>query len=102
MKLKKTGFLIMILVFYIVSVSAADAKLSEVRQGLIQDIKSARKELNTAETTISKEREKLARSINLAQNRVLDLRQKAVAARRASDEETLSLSQIENRRSIHI
>ena len=87
----------MALVFYSVGVLAADLKLSEVRQGLVQDIKSAQKALSETEAGISKERKKLARLINSEQNRVLELRQKAVSARRASDEETLSLGQIENR-----
>ncbi len=87
----------MVLVFCSVSVLAADKKLSDVRQGLTQDIKSAQKALSKAESETSQEREKLSRRINAEQNRVLDLRQKTVAARRASDEETLSLSQIENR-----
>jgi biopolymer transport protein ExbB len=85
------------LAVFSVSIHAADAKLSDVKKGLTQDIKRSQKELSEVETSISKERGKLARSLNTAQNRVLDLRQKAVAARRASDEETLSLNQIEKR-----
>ena len=97
MNLKQTGLLGVVLVFYAVSALDAGAELSEVRRELKQDIEKAQNELSATETSISKEREKLARRINRAQNRVLDLRQKAVAARRASDEETLSLSKIENR-----
>ena len=97
MKLKQTGLLVMVLFFCAFSALAAGAELSEVRRELKQDIEKAQNELSATEASISGEREKLARRINRAQNRVLDLRQKAVAARRAADEETLSLSQIENR-----
>jgi biopolymer transport protein ExbB len=97
MKLKYIIRLSTVLVFCTVSALAAGAELSEVRRGLKQDIERAQKELSTTEAGISREREELARRINKAQNRVLDLRQRAVAARRAADEETLSLSQIENR-----
>ena len=77
----KTFITFIALIFCSVSVFAADTKLSDVRQGLMQDIKSARKALGETEAGISREREKLARRINAEQNRVLDLRQKAVAAR---------------------
>ena len=97
MNLKQTGLLGVVLVFCVVSALDAGAELSEVRRELKQDIEKAQNELSATEASISKERENLARRINRAQNRVLDLRQKAVAARRASDEETLSLSKIENR-----
>lgn len=97
MKLKQTGLVGVILVFCTANALAAEAELSEVRRELKQDIEKAQKELSETEASISKEREELARRINKAQNRVLDLRQKAVAARRAADEETLSLSKIENR-----
>ncbi|MBN1832199.1 MAG: MotA/TolQ/ExbB proton channel family protein [Deltaproteobacteria bacterium] len=97
MKLKQTGPLVMVLVFCAFSTLAAEAELSEVRRELKRDIEKAQKELSATEADISKEREELSRRINRAQNRVLDLRQKSVAARRAADEETLSLSKIENR-----
>jgi len=97
MKLKQAGFLGMVLFFYTFSSLAVGAELSDVRRELKQDIEKAQKDLSATEASISSERENLARRINRAQNRVLDLRQKAVAARRAADEETLSLSKIENR-----
>jgi biopolymer transport protein ExbB len=97
MKLNQTGLLGMVLVFCTVSTPAAGAELSDVRRELLQDIERAQNELSSTEAGISREREELARLINVAQNRVLDLRQRGVAARRASDEETLSLSKIENR-----
>ena len=72
MKLKQTGLLGVVLVFCTGSALAAGAELSDVRRELKQDIEKAQKELSTTETSISKEREKLARQINRAQNRVLD------------------------------
>lgn len=76
---------------------AAAAELDDVLQELTQDIQTAQRDLGAAQTTISRERAELAGRINAAQNRVLDLREQAVAARRAADEETLSLSRIESR-----
>jgi biopolymer transport protein ExbB len=71
--------------------------LEDVREQLAQDIQTAERELSAAEATISRERAELARRLNAAQNRVLDLREQAVAARRLADEETLTLSQLESR-----
>jgi biopolymer transport protein ExbB len=97
MKLKQTSLLGMVLVLCAGGVLVNGVELSEVQRELKQDIEKAQKELSETEVSISKEREKLARRINSAQNAVLDLRQKAVTARRAADEETLSLGKIENR-----
>lgn len=73
------------------------AELDTVRAGLLDDLQSAQRELSAAEATISAERGALAERLNAAQNRVLDLRERAVAARRVADEETLSLASIESR-----
>src|SRR5690606_30106098 len=45
----------------------------------------------------ARERGELAQRLTAARNRVLDLRGRAVAARRAADEQTLTLRQIETR-----
>ncbi len=97
MRLKYIIRLSIIPVFCAVSALAGGAELSGVRQELKKDIERAQKDLSVTEVDISKEREKMSLRINKEQNQVLDLRQKAVAARRAADEETLSLSKIENR-----
>lgn len=73
------------------------AELQDVRAQLVQELATAQRELSTAEAEISAERGALAQRLNTAQNRVLDLRERAVAARRLADEETLSLGQIEAR-----
>ncbi len=39
MKIKHTGLICIALVFYTCSTFAADAKISDVRQGLVKDIK---------------------------------------------------------------
>jgi len=76
---------------------ALAADLDEVRTRLTQDIEAAQTGLGSAQASISRERGQLAGQINSAQNRVLDLRERAVSARRLADEETLSLAQIEAR-----
>ena len=73
------------------------AELDAVRTALVQDIQQAQRALGAAEADISGARGDLARRINAVQNRVLELRERAVAARRLADEETLSLEQIETR-----
>jgi biopolymer transport protein ExbB len=73
------------------------ADLDEVKAALTRDIQNSQRELAASETSIGQDRAELSRRINAAQNRVLELRDRTVAARRLADEETLSLSQIETR-----
>ncbi len=73
------------------------ADLDDVREELTRNIQASQRELSAAETTIGRERGALAQRLLAAQNRVLDLRERAVAARRLADEETLTLRQIETR-----
>jgi len=73
------------------------ADLDSVREELARSIQTAQRELSAAEASIGAERGELAERLAAAQNRVLDLRERAVAARRAADEETLTLRQIETR-----
>jgi biopolymer transport protein ExbB len=76
---------------------AFGADLQAVRQQLTRDVQTAQRDLSAAQASISRERGDLAQRINTAQNRVLDLRQKTVAARRLADEDTLTLNQIQKR-----
>jgi biopolymer transport protein ExbB len=75
----------------------ARADLDDVREELARNIETAQRELSAAEASIGRERGELAQRLLAAQNRVLDLRARAVAARRLADEETLTLQQIETR-----
>jgi biopolymer transport protein ExbB len=79
------------------SISAAGQDLDTVRESLLGDIEQAQQALNATQAEIGTERQALARQVNQAQNTVLDLRERAVAARRLADEETLSLQRIEQR-----
>lgn len=90
----RLGFSLM-LIFAAVYVQAQT--LENVRSQLTEDIKKAQKNLSDAETVVSRERAQLSRDLNTIQNRVLDLREKAVSARRLADEETLSLQKMETR-----
>ena len=76
---------------------AALADLDDVRAELTRNIQTSQRELSAAEATVARERGELAQRLAAAQNRVLDLRERAVAARRLADEQTLSLQQIETR-----
>jgi len=73
------------------------ADLDDVREELTRSIQASQRELSAAEASIGRERGELAQRLLVAQNRVLDLRERAVAARRLADEETLTLRQIETR-----
>jgi biopolymer transport protein ExbB len=77
--------------------SAAFADLDDVREELARSIQTAQRDLSAAEATIGRERGELAQRLAAAQDRVLDLRERAVAARRLADEETLTLEQIQTR-----
>lgn len=77
--------------------SAARADLDDVRAELTRNIQTSQRELSAAEATVARERGDLAQRLAAAQNRVLDLRERAVAARRLADEQTLTLQQIETR-----
>jgi len=76
---------------------AALADLDDVRAELTRNIQTSQRELSAAEATVARERGELAQRLAAAQNRVLDLRERAVAARRLADEQTLTLQQIETR-----
>ncbi len=73
------------------------ADLDDVREELTRNIQASQRELSAAQASIGRERGELAQRLLVAQNRVLDLRERAVAARRLADEETLTLQQIETR-----
>jgi biopolymer transport protein ExbB len=77
--------------------SAALADLDDVREELTRNIQAAQRELSAVEASVGRERGELAQRLAAAQNRVLDLRERAVAARRLADEQTLTLQQIETR-----
>ncbi len=77
--------------------SAALADLDDVREELTRNIQASQRELSTVEASVGRERGELAQRLAAAQNRVLDLRERAVAARRLADEQTLTLQQIETR-----
>ena len=77
--------------------SAALADLDDVRAELTRNIQRSQRELSAAEATVARERGDLAQRLAASQIRVLDLRERAVAARRLADEQTLTLQQIETR-----
>jgi len=77
--------------------SVALADLDDVRAELTRNIQTSQRELSAEQATVARERGELAQRLAAAQNRVLDLRERAVAARRLADEQTLSLQQIETR-----
>ena len=77
--------------------SAALADLDDVREELTRTIQTSQRELTAVEASVGRERGELAQRLTAAQNRVLDLRERAVAARRLADEQTLTLQQIETR-----
>ncbi len=99
MALRKLALLVAAVTAALLALSAGSAlaDLEDVRAELTRNIQTAQRELSAAETSIGRERGELAQRLLAAQNRVLDLRERAVAARRVADEETLTLQQIEAR-----
>jgi biopolymer transport protein ExbB len=81
----------------LIASAPALADLDDVREELTRSIQASQRELGTVQATVARERGDLAQRLAAAQNRVLDLRERAVAARRLADEETLTLQQIETR-----
>ena len=77
--------------------SAWGADLSSIREDIIKDTQSSQQQLNQIETDISLEKRALADKLNEAQNAIATLREQTVSARRLSDEQTLSLGQLEIR-----
>jgi biopolymer transport protein ExbB len=85
------------LALLLIASAPALADLDDVREELARNIQTAQRELSAVEASVGRERGDLAQRLLAAQNRVLDLRQRAVAARRLADENTLTLRQIETR-----
>ena len=79
------------------SLATSAQDFDTVRESLLGDIEQAQQELNRTQEEIGQERQAMARQLNQAQNTVLDLRARTVAARRLADEQTLTLQQIEER-----
>lgn len=81
----------------LIAFAARAQELDAVRESLLGEVEQAQAALNGAQAEIGRQRQALGRELNQAQNTVLDLRERAVAARRLADEETLSLQRIEDR-----
>lgn len=76
--------------------SCADAT-SSVEQSLYQDIKAAQKNLADTEKRLARERRTWVEKLNRLEDNVLQLRQKTAVARRMADENTVSLTQLQER-----
>jgi biopolymer transport protein ExbB len=70
---------------------------ADIHSDLISHIEKAEKKLSQTESKISRERQVFAQELNLLEKEVLSLRQQTAIARRAADEQTLSISQLEER-----
>ena len=80
-----------------VSFAAHAQELDAVRDSLLDDLTRAQQNLTATQQDIAAQRQAFSRRLNQSQNAVLDLRERAVAARRLADEATLSLERIEDR-----
>lgn len=85
---------IFILTLLILAVSPAFASPHSEMQDKIE---AAKARLETLQKRITEERLALSTSLNSLESEVIQLRAKTAVARRQADEETLSLSQLENR-----
>lgn len=84
------------LVFSIAFTSFLQAN-DNINTSLLNDIKLAKVSLQQTEGTINQAQNKLHRQLEVLQNEVISLRDNTAIARRASDEKTLSLQQLEQR-----
>ncbi len=71
--------------------------LNQVSESLIQDIKKSQQRLNKREETIAKEKIVLAKAIAIEQKKLIKLREKTAVNRRLVDDNTLALTQIQDR-----
>lgn len=76
---------------------AQSAEIADINRELLENVEIAQLELSRLEAQISEERQSLAEQLNQAQNSVSRLRDQSAAARRLADEQTLSLTQLEDR-----
>ncbi|KXI27704.1 MotA/TolQ/ExbB proton channel family protein [Paraglaciecola hydrolytica] len=82
----------------IVSISSQSVMANDkLDSALLKNITQAEQQLSTTEKRISAEKSQLAKQLNNLEQQVQALQQKTAAARRLSDEKTLSLSQLESR-----
>ncbi|VUD41879.1 Biopolymer transport protein ExbB [Thalassocella blandensis] len=76
---------------------SAFAVTPDVQNSITRDIQQAQKTLQQTEKKIGGERAAFARQLNNLEQEVIELRKKTAVNRRLSDENTLSLSQLEER-----
>lgn len=79
------------------SAAPARADLEDVGREIKSEMEASQGELSRLQQQIAEQRRSMAQRLNAAQNSVADLREQAAAAVRASDEQTLSLNQLQQR-----
>ena len=83
--------------FSLVTLSSLSWANDKLDSALLDKITQAEQQLSATEKRIAKEKSQLASQLNQLEQQVLALQQKTAAARRLSDEKTLSLGQLETR-----
>lgn len=83
-------------VMMVVALLPASAYTAETDH-LQQKISDAQQRLSATERRVAEQRQELARELNALEREVRQLQDQTAVARRAADERTLSLSQLENR-----
>lgn len=84
-------------VFIVLTLLQPSLVLAAETANLQQKISDAQQRLSAAERRVAGQRQQLARELNALERDVRDLQEQTAVARRAADERTLSLSQLENR-----
>lgn len=90
------GFKIVCVIF-VIAITCFSQASDKINTSLLNDIKRAKASLQQTEKTINNAQNKLHKQLEVLQNQVISLRDKTAIARRASDEKTLSLQQLEQR-----
>lgn len=89
-------FVIMLLTFHTLALTSQHA-LAADSAPILKRIANAEKSLNKAQQTISSERSKLAKTLRQLEAEVLALREKTAVARRLHDENTIGITELQER-----
>ncbi len=71
--------------------------VAAINDALVQRIDEAQTRLTNSENKVAQQRQKLAAELGALEQEVIELRRQIAVSRRASDEKTLSLTQLESR-----
>ena len=93
--MKRLGYQVILIV--IALMPSAHTLANDADNSLLNDIKRAQQQLQTSQSQIVREREQISGELRTLETDVISLRQQTAVARRAEDEASLSLDQLQKR-----